>query len=493
MAQFVKKTGDQQELFDPGQDTVRVRNTKTGETGFSMVVNGERRFFADTGSPAGETGAFTAAMVEAGQFAKTIFDRLGAITGDDAALNRVRRAENLLQPLREERPIATMVGGAIPGFAIPGGYPAQIGGGILEGALQSVENPIAGAAIGGTFGGIGQKVGDALAFRRQQRGAKGQAMRFAAEANIPLTVAERTDSLVAQWFDRQASTLLGRRIKGPSKQAALNRAFARSIGQDADVITGDVLNRAAREFGEVFENVASGVEEIPLTDSFAEGLEGLEELATQLVPNERAMRQLSILQDFALGDALDGKQYLRMRSQLGKISRAMWKSGGASADPISGEFVDKMISVLDQALAEAAPEAAEQLGPARTGWRQLVAMRSGAALDPQGNVNPVSMARAMERVYPGLDLNRFSPGAVGQAQRANLAAQAFPAFRSSGTSERSALSLASALPAAVDMFSGGAGPVLGGGVSREVGRQVQATAEGLLAFLDASDPDTPEE
>ena len=388
----------------------------------------------------------------------------------------MRRAEAILEPVREARPISTLVGGAIPSLAIPGGMPAQIGGGIIEGALQNVEAPLIGGTIGGALGGIGQKVGDALALRRQARAARGPGMQLAQETGLPLTVAERTDDMVARWFDRQASTVLGRQVKGPSKQRALNRAFAASIGVDSDILTGDVLGQAARQYSEVFESVAQGVDEIPLSPAFDEGLQRMEQLAMQLVPDQRALTQLEIVQDMAAGDLIDGKQYLRMRSRLSKISRNYWRSGG---DQISGEFVDELIGVLDAALTEAAPEAAAELVPARVGWRQLVAMRAGSAISPQGDVNPVSMGRALERVYPGLDLNRFAPGAVGRAQRTNLAAQAFPAFRSSGTAERSILSAASVAPALIGTLGGGAGPQVTGGVAR----QIDDTVAALMAFL----------
>ena len=482
MASPVRRLREQQELFDPESAVVRVRDKATGEIGTLQNIRGERRFIPDTASAAEGIGPFEAAMVEAGQFASTVFDRLDAIFGQPEAQQRVRRAEAALEPVREARPISTLVGGAIPGFAIPGGLPAQIGGGFLEGALQNVEAPLIGGTIGGALGGIGQKVGDALTLRRQARAARGPGMELAQQTGFPLTVAERTDSIVANWFDRQASTVLGRQVKGPSKQRALNKAFANSIGVDADILTGDVLGQAARQYSEVFESVAQGVDEIPLSAAFDEGLQRMESLAAELVPDKRALTQLQIVQDMAAGDLIDGKQYLRLRSRLGKISRNYWKSGG---DQISGEFVDNLIGVLDAALTEAAPEAAEQLVPARIGWRQLVAMRAGSAISPQGDVNPVSMGKALERVYPGLDLNRFSPGAVGRAQRTNLAAQAFPAFRSSGTSERSILSAASIAPALVGTLGGGAGPQLSGGVARAL----DDTATALMAFLGDEESD----
>ncbi len=440
----------------------------------------------------GVSGPFQAAMVEAGSFLPELGTRLAALGGDERALADVAEQRAMMQPMREQHPIASMAGGALQA-PVPGGPLIQAGVGAVMGALETPESPGMGAAIGGTFGGVGARLGDVAADRagaaisRLRSTGRAKAQQLARQVDFPLTRAERAltepGAQVAAFFDRQASTVLGRAVKGPSKQASLNKTFARALGVgDAAELTGDVLNRAARKHGAVFESVSKNVDDIPLTESFSEGLAGIEQMAADMVPNARAMRQLERVTNAALSGNLTGKQYLRLRSEMGRISRTEWRSGG---DQVSGEFLDELIGVLDQALAEAAPEYVSELADARSGWRLLQAVRSGAALDPQGNVNPLSMARALERTYPGLDLGRFADGAIGRAQRANLAASAFPAFRSSGTAERSILSNVPGMAVGLTELAlgGGSGSLAGGSLGTSAARPLEATADALTAFL----------
>lgn len=507
MAGLLRPDEPEAEVIDPSNiGALRVRNSE-GVEGVLQTVNG-RQVFTPLPAPEGASGPLDAMMLEAGRAATTLGTRIDAALGDERARYDVRQQDAQAAPIRDEYPIASAIGASLPGMAIPGGILAQTAVGAAEGALDTPETPVSGALMGGTFGFAGSKFGDAIAdsirglSRRLSTSsatrARQAARDMAAEAGIPLTVAERTDSAVAEFFDRQASTVLGNPVKGPSKQRALNKAFSRALGvEGADSLDGAVLNQAAQQYGEVFERAANEVDAIPLTDTFASNLEALEQTARDVVPNSRAMRQLERVQSMALLEQIDGKQYNRLRSELGKLSRAEWSSGG---DSVSAEFIDDIIGTLDSALQEVAPpDMVFDLSDARAGWKLLAAARTGAAISPDGNVNPVSMARALERSYQGLDLNRFAPGAIGRAQRANLAATAFPPYKSSGTAERSIFSNLGGMGAGLAELGlgGGAASQIGGGLARgqlpNVNAAIEATANGLMQFIGAPDDGSDEE
>ena len=490
---------------------VRVPDDMTVATAREQLLMSGQITAEDLGEPSGdpalETGPVGAGLVTAGEFVSSIPTRLNAIFGNEflraESLEELQGREQQLETLRAEEPVGAFLGSIAPGFAIPGGLPAQAIGGFALGALENPESPVLGGAVSGVLGVGGAFGADKLASRIGARrlarsgsatkAQRGRMRQFAADAGIPLTIAERTTGRVAQFFDRQASTVLGRSVKGPTKQKALNKAMAKGIGVDSDLLTGDVLNTAARKFGNVFEDVARNVEEIPITQEFDTAIQGLGELAEEIVPNARSMKALETLENIVTGGkGLTGKQYNRLRSQFGKFSRNEWKAGG---DQVSGEFLDSIIDVMDNALAQSSPDAAAALGPARQGWKLLSAYRRGAALDPFGNVNPVSMARSLENSYPGLDLNRFAGGPVGAAQKANLAATAFPAFRSSGTAERGIMANIGGLGVGLAelMLGGGTPALVGGALARIPGpivtQAIEGTASGLANFVSGVDDD----
>jgi len=260
---------------------------------------------------------------------------------------------------------------------------------------------------------------------------------------------------------------LGTPALAARRQTNLNRQFAGAIGIKSDALTGPVLGQASNRIGRVFEDAADAVDIIPITQRFSDRLGALEIDAANLLPNARALKQLERVQDITIGDKMTGKQYLRLRSEIGKISRAEWNPGG---DQVSAEFLDDLLTGLDDMFAESSPALAEALGPARQQWRILSAMRKGASLDPRGNVNPNAMQNALEKSFRTLDRGNFAEGFIGGAQRANRAAQQFPPEASSRTAERLvSLNPLRLVQAALLNVGGGAGAAAGGNIARQIG------------------------
>ena len=470
-----------------------LRNKATGKLGRFFLIRGEQRFIANEDDPTAGVGALEAGLIAAGRSTVEIPERFMAALGSEQAQQRISRSDALFAALEAEHPVATGLGAALPGFAVPGGKVVQIGVGIVEGALAIPQAPFTGAAKGAAFGLVGQRIGDeigGLVTRKLQSMSSKVSRRAQAEAartvrsidrgllSGPLTVGERTGSRVARSVERAAETAAGAPIKAGRRQANLNRQFDLALGGkgDVDQLTGDILGGHSARISNVFESAAKGVDEIPITQAFSDNLGALRQSANELLPNSRALKQLDFIEDLTLGDKMTGQQYLRLRTRLGKISRNEWSPGG---DAISGEFVDDMITVLDDMFAESAPALAAKLTKARSEWRVLIAVRKGAALDPSGNVNPNAMQTALENVFPGVDRARFSEGATGLAQRANVASQRFGVEPSSRTAERlTSFNPLMQAKAALLNVGGGTGGLVGGGVAREAG--IAATADELI-------------
>jgi len=476
----------------------RVKDPETGQLGFLQQIRGETRFIPDdpANDPAVGVGAFKSSLISAGRSFREIPTRVSAAAGGDEARRKLAETENLFASLNAEHPIATAVGQAVPGFAVPGGKVAQIGVGAIEGILADPENPFTGAATGAAAGFVGQKVGEGIgtlvqnSIRQLSRSAATRATREATETlsriepnplRASTTIGERGagsfNTLPARVAERARSTALGAPALGVRRQANLNRQFASALGVRADALTEPVLGKISQDTSEVFQSAAKSVDVIPITQNFSDSLGHLAGEADEIVPNVRALKQLELIENISLGDKMTGEQYLRIRTRLGSISRNEWLPGG---DAISGGFVDDMITVLDDMFAEAAPDLSEALGPARQRWRLLSAVRRGGALDPRGNVNPNTMQRSLESTFTMLDRGGFEVGATGVAQKANRAAQQFPAEASSRTAERLAsLNPLVQVKSALLNIGGGAPAAFGGNLAREVttSQRKQSTQE----------------
>ena len=102
-----------------------------------------------------------AAMISAGKEttqlgsnAAQLFFELAGATGQ-AQQEKEKQAERdrLTAPVSQQYPKASFGGRVLPNFAVPGGLPAQIGAGVVQGALAS-DDPagrVGGAAMGGAM------------------------------------------------------------------------------------------------------------------------------------------------------------------------------------------------------------------------------------------------------------------------------------------------------------------------------------------------------
>lgn len=463
----------------------------------------------------GAKGGFNAAMVSAGkettQLGSNALQLLAEIAGNQAGAEREKakqaERERLTAPVAQEYPKSSFAGRMLPNFAVPGGLIPQVVAGAAQGALAS-DDPagrLGGAALGGAMAYGGTKAGDALSRAitprvQQMFGSTTGAARETLEgAGVPLTLGQR-GSASGRFIDVLKSTLLRRQPLQNQQLGALTRSAAEVIGEQSDDLTKPVLNRAATRIGQVFEDVATKVGEIPIgADEAARFTQIDDMLKTVTDPNkvegaiQMVMEQITNPKKGGLTGASYAAGGGTLRWKLQRMAAQLYSQGNG----LEAEVVDELVDTLDGAFRKAAPQAvSEALDQARAQSRFLMALRRGDAIsDTTGLINPAAMTKAMESKYPGFDIGRSPGGAAGQfGKTLDAFRQVIQPFKSSGTAERLAgvgapilagIGLTGAMgpaagPAAMlalMLSGGGAGQQLGGGLARGLSQQAQPAVD----------------
>lgn len=479
---------DEMELFDPASATVRYRDSVTGETGHSMVINGQRREFAD--QPAsGDEGIAETMLIGAQSFAGSLFDRLDAVGGDEDAKKEIMAEEQLLQPLRERRPFSLAAGESLPGMLVPGGKPTQTLVGIAEGALTNPENPILGGAIGGTSSLVGGEIGERLGNRVAAKWNRFRGKNALAELNergIPTTAAQR-GSPTMQTLSPGMETIpvLNKWLAAPARaqQKALNRGASRSLGWNGD-LTKDGRRQAVKGIKRRFKQVADSITPDELPDDIANQVLDLNIID---VKEQKLMDVTGVL---------DGNGMMRVRSAINSEVASLAMKG---EDPAANQLriaLTRMDDFIETNIGDDAVMATWKT--ARQEWQFKTALESGKALSGDGTVNLASTKSAMEKIYPqfkwGGDLN--GPEAASFGQLITALDELPKAIADSGTTSRSAAlallvggpSLAAVEPttmlgplAAIAASTGQPGVKTGGAGGREVGDAIMAQIDAYLA------------
>lgn len=395
------------------------------------------------------TGAVDAALVGAGDVFNSIGinarDLFGSLTGNagmqaTAAADRAEAA-GIRERLRSEAPIASAVGGMLPGLAtlpLSGGLPVQAALGALTGAASSESGDLGGdAGLGGALAGIGGLAGNIIGRVNAARGARAaiRAERAAGEAGgaaagaltdaerelidgarragLRLTPGQVTGSPQARQFEAAlSSNPATSKIFADMDQAntrQLNALAARAMGvEGVDNVGPAVRAQAAQKLAGEFETIGAqigAVETAPMVKALQKVAD---DDALALVPRTEAANLVAKIQSGVKsrsgegGEAMDfvtGKSLMAERS---KLSRSM-RDAFANNRSDQGEAYAKLLDIVDEAArrsavrsAEGNPEAgmamAQRYDQAREAWSVLRAMdRGGASID--GNVMPGQAAR----------------------------------------------------------------------------------------------------
>ena len=332
-------------------------------------------------------------------------EKLGLPSAKEVAANR--EAEILAQreankPLLETTPgmlgnVAGEVGQAI---ALPGG---TIGKAALTGATMGAVQPTLpeeskafNIASGAALGGAGQGIVGAIGKAAQPIG-KGlsdigeKSVQVLKDAGVPLDAAQATGSKALQWAKRLTSD---NPFTGGENQAfshvqnnAYTKAVAKTMGEDAEQITPEVIQNAKFRLGDTYDQLfeRNGVR---VTRNFQNDLNGLKNEAERILPsNEKAVG--NIVNDIIdksksnMGH-LDGKQYQAFKRQLD----ALEKQGGLSAH-YAGEIKNKLLDGLSDTVDKFGKKGdIDLLKATNKQYGNMKKIEDIALKDPEGHVSP---------------------------------------------------------------------------------------------------------
>lgn len=253
------------------------------------------------------------------------------------------------------RPLATSVAsGALYGFN------AGEGG---------VENRLEDAAIGGTIGagahGAGRVAGAVLGTvipriaPRSRLPDFQRAVRNLDDNGIPVTASERIGSPAGRLAETTSGSYLGMgdRIAG-RENALFGSLMSRANFHPEDIARGELsqaaVNRAQQRFTQGYDQALTGVR-VQLGD-MDPALRQIQNAYGTLLPFEQRATISSIMNDFrqqiGAGRVIGGRDYQRLRSQLGKMADSAAKNTNLN---YLAPVYSRMRAALDTAFTAAAP------------------------------------------------------------------------------------------------------------------------------------------
>jgi hypothetical protein len=413
-------------------------------------------------------------------FAEATGDEVGALKEQIAQAERAA----LFGPAERDRPASAFVGQTLPYMLVPGGKVAQGVAGAVEGGLQgdTLGQRAIGAATGLTAGVGGAKIGDEVLMRLQNRAQRGlgrvdaNARRELISQGVPLSLSQRTDGPIskplARFFERGRFVWTGRAPKGAQQQKKLSEIITDALGIKGTRLTREILGGAVEQNRTVFQTAANRVGRIVRPDDELRKAASSVETAFNSVGSDSAQvnRVFDNYLDYVTSpDGIPPEKLLQLRSNLSEAT--------TKTDIETSAIVDAISSIDDQ-LIRLNPDLADDLMIARDRFRLLLAIRRGAALSPQGEINIPTLTKNLERVFRDFDAGKPLPRSLRDAGEAvgSFNQVAMP-FRSSGTAENEAVLALGALGTvepsnALRIAAGLSAPFAGGGTGAQVGGAV---------------------
>lgn len=393
--------------------------------------------------------------------------------------------------------IAGTVASYAPLALVPGAQ--TIGGATLLGAATGALSPststhetLENTGFGALAGGVGGALGRALKPAAASVLPRAQAADVLDAEGIPLSVAQRTGSKLAQHLERASAMTSDKAAEfAGEQQQAFNQAVLKRIGADptASSASPEVLSDAKAKIVGTMDDIA-GRTKIQFDPQLESDISEVEQRISRTLPSSSASpltRNIDdIVENAAANDGvLDGTFYQKLRSNLSALR----------SNPDTAPLAGDLQSAVDEAFQRSAsPEDASALAGARQQYRALKQIEP--AINPAtGDVSPLALMRSM-----ALKSNRnqalYGKGDQSLMTLARAAKQVLPdALGNSGTAERLVYplgvveSLASGAPISASAKLMGAKLALGGMGKALRGQGAQgAIMKGLTAGWSAAAP-----
>lgn len=399
------------------------------------------------------------AFADTGEGIAQLTDRpLDAVAGGNRVDQRraqIAETRQLDAPLMDTTAgtVGNVLGNAALVAAVPGGSTlrgaAAVGGGL--GLLQPSESNgetltnvalgagggAAGHGVANLIGSTAQRAGTLLTQGQQDAAAAGQRM------GMRLTPGKASGSTALQKMEAglEANPLTtgGFDAIKRTNQRALNRAAARSIGENVDEVSSAVLSRAEDRIGRVFDSVADATPVRLDPQTVGGQLRQLVQDTEGLIGNNGRLTDNGLIQrldDFVNTNGGASREQLRaLSSKLGKAARSNMTS--QAGDRELGQALFGAQSIVEDAIEGSLGNAQRaSYGEARGQYRNLMNLLSGQAVnEASGNVN----ARSLASVLRSKDRAGYTMGRnASDLNDATRFVKAFPeVVGDSGTATRS--------------------------------------------------------
>ena len=271
-------------------------------------------------------------------------------------------------------------GGDLSSIVGSGALGAGVGGGL----------PVAARGLGALSRAVAPTV-DAATQRLIQR---------ASDLGIPIRPAQVSTSPFVNKLDQMAAKVLGSGMGAlvDEQQTGLNRATARTFGEDASAVTPEVMASAKRRIGDAFDAVERGTTvqfDQPLISrlkAIVGDASGVPEPGQMTPLNKRINATI----DLAENGEFDGKTFNNMMTKDAPLSRLR-----KALDPNIQYYAGQTCSALQDALERSAsPEMAQKYNQARLQYKNLKTVEPVTANAPTGNVSPLALAAQVRKANP---------------------------------------------------------------------------------------------
>lgn len=348
-----------------------------------------------------------------------VANKLGLIP--DSAMAKIN-AENAAQEspadsalLRDPRAAGGYLGmGAVPWALAGAGVAPAMALGATAGALDpatSMPQRIWNAGVGGLASGATQGATNTIAnlFAPAASGALSSALARARQFGINVSAGQAGQQPALQWIERGLQMFPGSAgvmqdvARGNDK--AVGTTLARSIGQEADTITPDVLSNAASDLGAQFERYKSLDTPITFGPDYFSNVRSLADAESQLPKASQNPQVFNLVDSYAPASAMvpgaqpqtSMAQAIQARSRLAGDMSDSFKSGNSSL----GQTQQSILNALDDAIqGSLGPGVSDAYAATRNQWRNLLAIQKAADPGATGNPSLLKIGTALRQQNP---------------------------------------------------------------------------------------------
>jgi hypothetical protein len=321
--------------------------------------------------------------------------------------------------------------GKIAQLGVGAGTSAAFGGlqPVGEGESRVQNAAVSGAlGLGGGLGAMGLShlgANAATAIKPEVR-----ALYEAAKARgISLTPAQLSDSRFLKFLESQLRSLplSGAQSRAAAQRSDWNKAVARTIGSDADVVTPEVYGATKAQLGREFNRLAEQ-NQLPLSPAVMDRMRAVAKEAADLGDEESVSavnRAIERVISQSQSGVLPGRAYQSLDSSLGKAMKA----GGEKAHYV-GQLRDALRTSMDEAIAPT-DQAAWQA--TRQKYKNLKTLRDIVPQDG-GDISPAALRGRVMANQAGKEA--AASGRAGELGVLAQIGQRMKEPQSSGTAER---------------------------------------------------------